>query len=106
MNPDPLHEIARLRALLRRVVYGVALLAAAAVVIGIGNVVYTNRVDERRARAAEQVDIARRATAEQNRQLVCSLAVAQAEAFQDATSEPGRKSRAAWMAMVERFNCS
>lgn len=106
MSRDPLQEIDHLRALLRRVVYGVALLAAAAVVIGIGNVVYTNRVDERRAHAAAQVDVARRAAAEQNRQLVCSLALAQAEAFQDATSEPGRKSRAAWVAMAERFNCS
>ena len=106
MKPDTENEIDRLRELLRRVVYGVALLALAAVAIGVGNVYYTNRVDARRAHAAAQVEVARRAAAEQNRLLVCSLALAQAEAFQDATSDPGRKSREAWLAMVERFNCS
>ncbi len=106
MNPSCETELTRLRAVLRRVVYGVACLALAAVVIGVGNVAYTNRVDERRAHAAAQVEVARHAAAEQNRLLVCSLALAQAEAFQDATSEPGRKSREAWLALVERFNCS
>ncbi len=105
MTVDPEREIARLRVLLRRVVYGITLLSVAAVVIGVGNVAYTNRVDERRAQAAAQVDIARRAAAEQNRLLVCSLALAQAEAFKDATSDPGRKSREAWTALAERFHC-
>lgn len=106
MKPDAGNEIDRLRYLLRRVVYGVAFLALAAVAIGIGNVAYTNRVDARRAHAAEQVEIARRTAAEQTRQLVCTLALAQAEAFRDATSEPGRKSHDAWQAMIDRFHCS
>jgi predicted negative regulator of RcsB-dependent stress response len=106
VTPGPEREIEHLRTILRRVVYGVLVAVIAAVAIGVGNVYYTNRVDERRARAAAQVEIARQAVAEQNRQLVCSLALAQAEALQDATSEPGRKSYAAWRAMVDRFHCS
>lgn len=99
-------EIARLRSVLRLVVYGVALLAAAAVAIGIGNVVYTDRVDGRRAHAAAVAEQARRAAAEQNRMLVCTLALAQAEAFKDATGEAGRKSHDAWAALAARFGCS
>lgn len=105
MKPDTETEIEHLRATLRRVVYGVALLALAALAIGIGNVYYTNRVDERRAAAARQVETARAAVAEQNRQLVCSLALAQGEALQDAATEAGRKSHDAWIALAIRFNC-
>jgi hypothetical protein len=107
VNPEECAEaIRQLRAVLRRVVYGVALLALAAVVIGIGNIAYTNRVDERRARSAAQVEIARSAVAEQNRLLVCSLAIAQAEALNGAGSEAGRRSHDAWVALATRFNCS
>jgi hypothetical protein len=98
-------EIARLRRAIRLAFYGAALSIAAMIAIGVGNVAYTNRVDEqRRAEASVQAQ-ARQVAGEQTRQLVCSLAVAQAEAFRDATSDPGRRSRDAWQAMIDRFAC-
>lgn len=98
-------EVTRLRRAIRPALYGAALSIAAMIAIGVGNVAYTNRVDEQRARAAEQVEIARRTQAEQTRQLVCSLAVAQAAALDGAATEAGRKSHDAWQAMIDRFAC-
>jgi hypothetical protein len=97
--------IADLRRGMRRLIYGTLMSVIAILVIGIGNVAYSNYLDERSHREARQLEIARADVAEQNRRLVCSLAVAQAEAFKDATSAPGQKSRDAWLALAARFNC-
>lgn len=99
-------EISDLRRVLRVVIYGVLLAVAAPLAVGVGNVAYTNSVDHRRRVEAVEQDRARAAAGEQTRQLVCSLATAQAEAFQDATSPAGQRSLAAWVAMVDRFHCS
>lgn len=107
MSAQPTREeIESLRRALRKTIYGVLFAVVAAIAIGIGTLAYAGHLDDRqRAEAREQAQ-ARAAAAEQTRQLVCQLAMAQAGAFEDATSEPGRKSRDAWLALVDRFNCA
>lgn len=99
------NAIASLTRALRKGLYGVLVLGVALLVVGVGNVAYTNGVDSRRRAEATEQDRERARAGEQTRQLVCSLAVAQAEAFSDATSPAGQKSLAAWRAMSDRFHC-
>lgn len=100
------NAIASLRRALRKTIYGVLVAVLAALLVGVGNVAYTNSVDGRRRAEVAQQAAARAQVQEQTRQLVCQLAIAQADAFSDATSAAGQKSLAAWRAMTERFHCS
>lgn len=98
-------DVAGLRRALRKVIYGVLVAVLAALLVGVGNVAYTNSVDAHRRAEAVRQERARAAAGEQTRQLVCQLAMAQADAFSDAASDAGQKSLAAWRAMLVRFNC-
>jgi hypothetical protein len=95
-----------IRRVIRKLIYGTMAAVVAALLVGVGNVAYTNSVDHKREASRVAVEHERAALAEQNRQLVCALAIAQADAFQDATSPAGQKSRDAWLAMADRFHCS
>jgi hypothetical protein len=103
MTPE---EILRVRRAVRHALYGCLCSMLAALAIGLGNVAYSNYLDERSHREARQLDVERARQAEETRQLVCSLALAQAAALEDATSGPGQKSRDAWRALAVRFNCT
>ena len=99
-------DILRLRRAVATALYGCLCSVIAALVIGIGTLAYANHLDDRQRAEAREQDRGRAVIAEQTRQLVCQLAVAQRDAFSEATSEPGRKSLAAWAAMAVRFNCN
>jgi hypothetical protein len=99
-------EILRVHHAVRLALYGCLCSVLAALLIGVGNVAYSNYLDERSHREARQLEQTRAQVAEQTRQLVCSLAMAQAEAFKGATSLPGQKSRDAWLALAARFKCT
>lgn len=98
-------EILRVQRAVRRALYGCLCSMLAALLIGIGNIAYTNHVDEKRYAVARQTERDRREAEEQNRLIVCQVARGQAEALEGAESDAGRKARAAWIALAVRFNC-
>jgi hypothetical protein len=79
-------------------------------VLGLGgavytNVLYTDRVDRRRAEAEQRAAQERAAQSEQNRQVICRIALGQADAFSDATSKIGKDARQAWLDLAAQLRC-
>jgi len=70
-----------------------------------GNVLYTNGVDQRRAAAERRAADDRTAQSEQARLIFCRVALTQAEAFKDATSQVGRDARQGWLDLAALLRC-
>jgi predicted negative regulator of RcsB-dependent stress response len=73
--------------------------------VGLGNVGYTQHVDHQRTKAERAAAAARAAQSEQMRQIVCRVAQRQAEAFRDATSPVGQDARQGWLDLAAQMNC-
>lgn len=88
-------------------VYAAVVVFVTLVAVAIGNVAYTNHVDGRRARSAEQ---ARRAQVEQGEQtlaVVCRLVVAQVDAYADQPPQTavGRNVAETWALLKVQLGC-
>lgn len=75
--------------------------------VGAGNLAYTDHVDSERARAEQQANDARAQQAEATRQLVCELANGYLRIYRDnpPQNETQQQVRATWAAMASRFLC-
>jgi uncharacterized membrane protein YcjF (UPF0283 family) len=73
----------------------------------IGNVLYTNHVDERRARSDRANTIARQKQAEQSKIVVCALINANVAADKESPPQtPAGKNKAeAWKTLKTQFGC-
>lgn len=88
-----------------RLAYLALALFGAFLLVGVGNVGYTNYVDQRRVEGEREAAAARALQSEQTRQLVCNLALSQIEVFSGSTTPVGMKALASWSALAGSFNC-
>lgn len=61
--------------------------------------------DRNADRLIDRYEADKQATAEANRQVTCELFASQLDAFEDATSPAGKKSRAAWFKLYVLARC-
>ena len=91
----------------RKKVYAAVVTFVTLVAVGVGNVLYTNHVDERRQESARAATAAQRKAGEQVKAVVCAMILANVRVY-DETPPPsaaGRNLADSWDLLSKQFGC-
>jgi energy-converting hydrogenase Eha subunit H len=90
-----------------KVIYAAVVVFVTLVAVGVGNVLYTNHVDQRRVESARVAAEAQRRQAEQTLAAVCALVLANVQVYDEtpATTAAGKNAEAAWDTLKTQFSC-
>lgn len=88
-------------------VYAAVVVFVTLVAVGVGNVLYTNHVDHRRAESARAAAAAQHRQAEATKAAVCALVLANVQVYDEtpASTAAGKNAEAAWDALKTQFGC-
>jgi hypothetical protein len=82
----------------RQLAYLAIVQAVSILALALGGYGYINYVDQRRVAAQHAND-------KQTRLIVCQIALGQADAFREASSQTGIQAREGWLALARQFHC-
>jgi hypothetical protein len=91
----------------RKTVYAAVVVFVTLVAVGVGNVLYTNHVDGRRAESARAGAEAQRRAGEQVKAAVCSMILANVQVYRE-TPPPaaaGKNLAESWELLSTQFGC-
>lgn len=88
-------------------VYAAVVVFVTLMAVGLGNVLYTNHVDERRAASERAGKAAQRRAAEQTKAAVCAMILANVTVYDETppTSPAGRNLAESWDLLSAQFGC-
>lgn len=90
-----------------RRVYAAVVVFVTLVAVGLGNVLYTNHVDERRARSDREQRAANQRSAEQTKAAVCSMILANVRVYDETPPQTtaGKNLAESWDLLSAQFGC-
>lgn len=91
----------------KNMIYAAVVVFATLVAVGVGNVLYTNHVDDRRAASARAGAEAQRRAGEQVKAAVCSMILANVRVYVETPPQTaaGRNLADSWALLSKQFGC-
>lgn len=91
----------------RQILWTILIVLVACLGTAAANVVYTNRVDQRRAESARVAEAAQREQALKAKASFCALVLSQVQVYVETppATEAGKNARDNWIALATQFDC-